>query len=76
MPRPSGKRRRPRATRSAADMRARDWFSKVMSPPRACSRPMMVFSVVVLPAPLWPSRIEYSPGAMAKETSEMTVFAP
>ena len=52
MPRPSGNRRNPIATRAATSIRSIRLPSNVTDPARAGNRPITVFSVVVLPAPL------------------------
>ena len=76
MPRPSGNSRKPSATRSATDIRSIARPSNRTSPARGGSRPIAVFSVVVLPAPLWPSNARIWPGSRANDTSEITVLAP
>src|SRR6185369_6417140 len=47
-----------------------------MVPARACVRPMMLRTVVVLPMPLRPSSVAVSPGRIPKLTSESTWLAP
>ncbi len=42
----------------------------------AAAVPSRVFSVVVLPAPLWPRNARIWPGSSANDTSEITVLAP
>ena len=76
MPRPSGNRRNPIATRRDTSSRSMRRPSNITSPARGGSRPITVFSVVVLPAPLWPRNARICPGSSANDTSEITVFAP
>ncbi|MBV6517436.1 MAG: hypothetical protein HPKKFMNG_03165 [Planctomycetes bacterium] len=61
MPRPSGAMTSPCRTSSCAGLREMSWPWYSTRPERGRSRPQMVLSVVVLPAPLQPMRVTTSP---------------
>jgi hypothetical protein len=67
MRRPSGLREMPSATSDAADRPAISVPSKRMEPRSGRSRPAMVVTVVVLPAPLRPKSTAVSPSCTSKE---------
>ena len=66
---PSMQKATPRLTMSSVRLPSILSPSNHTSPAAGCSRPMIVFSVVVLPAPLAPTMLTISPSATSSETS-------
>jgi hypothetical protein len=76
MPRPSGARQMPWATRWCAFIRLMSWPMKLTEPLARLSRPAMARIVVVFPAPLAPMSETISPSSTLSDMFRIAWMRP